>query len=159
MRSSSVVLAALVAGCSEKWSATDDVEAAFTGPGVFGVAVTVTPEAWPENADHGAVRAEFQGDGTLASLDTDRDILQGSPGWVNVRDAFVDCDPSTVCERTFWFEVSCEGGCAGVVSVDAFISEETWKNVDIADGALRLVLIDEAGERLPDQGPVGATAE
>ncbi len=152
MRSWFGVVALLAAGCAEKWSASDAVEAEFVGPGVFGVVVTTTPDAWPEELFDGAVRATFEGDGALASLDTDRDLLQGGDRWVNVLDAFDDCDRSATCERTFRFDVACEGECPGTVAVDAFLSQETWRDVDFHEGAITLVLVDEQGDPLGASG-------
>ncbi len=111
-----------LAGCAEQWVAADTLEEPFTGPGEFGIRVTTEPEAWPDEVVDDAVRARFDGPGTLSSLEDEREILETSSTEVNVLDAFDDCPRDEVCVRELWFSVACEEPCDGEVTADAFLA-------------------------------------
>lgn len=138
MRWSVLVLAA----CGEQWVAADDLEQEFAGPGEFGLRVTTQPEAWPKELYGDAVRATFHGDGTLRSLDEDRELLEVSPKDVNVLDAWDGCPRDAECVVELGFAVDCEAGCEGRVTADAFLSEKGMGGDTDFGGALQLEWIE-----------------
>lgn len=148
MKRTLVLGIAVLAGCGEHWHAYDEVATPFRGPGVVGVRVTTTPEAWPESLYSNAVRFAFYGAGPIRLVDeAEHDVMQGGDDWVNVLDAWRGCDRDAVCERELWVDVGCyDDACVGELGVDAFLSTSPLPEPD-RGGELRLELI------LPDGGP------
>jgi hypothetical protein len=155
-----VFLLAGCAGCTEQWHAYDTIERPFEGPGTVIVRATASPEAWPRDVYETAVRASFSEDGFVDSNDPDHPVLgevalvapeipvyQGGRDWVNVREAFADCARDDVCVHTYTYEVTCDEGCFGVFSVDAFIA--TMAPTDRPVDGLRLTFLGDE----PDLGP------
>lgn len=129
---------ALVAGCGEHWVASDDLVHAFSGPGEFGLRLTVEPEAWPRDEWDGAVRVSWSGAGELASLDVDRDVGVVGTNSLNTFDAFDGCDHDRTCVVDLSYFVHCQA-CDGRVTADAFLSVQGPAPRSLpGEGALRL---------------------
>ena len=134
--STALLTGLLLTSCSESWYGYANAELALDIEGFTFVdaRVVTPPEAWPRDLYSNALRVgmdhevvAFVGevvDGKV--LDEPRDINDSWGDNVNVLDAWRDCSPSTECDLTFRFEVSCASGevCQGRFSGDAYLSEE-----------------------------------
>jgi hypothetical protein len=151
--SSLLVGLAALTGCApaEHWFSLDDntldVDTQFA---LVDATVTTTPEAFPRDLYGQALRlrmddAEVAFLGEVVNgvvLDEARDIDDHWGDNVNVLDAWSDCPPDEVCERTFRFEISRVGDLTdpGLVEADAFLSTFGLKPERFRGGSLVLDL-------------------